>query len=131
MQSVGFDKNNTALEWFYSRFNLEAGLILGTSLILLGALILAFLVIQWLRANLLPLARPEWASFGATLIVIGCNICFSSLFISMMSMEKTIDGQLLTFSVDRAASRKESLCVEPATEATTFPHYAGENKESA
>lgn len=112
-----FDKNNTALEWFYSHFKLEGGLILGSGLVTLGAFILALLVIQWLKADLLPLPRPEWASFGATLIIIGCNICFSSLFISTMSMENRADGKPLTFTMDRAAHRIESPGIDTVTEA--------------
>jgi hypothetical protein len=112
-----FDKNNTALEWFYSHFKLEGGLVLGTGLVTLGMFILTLLVIQWLKMDLLPLPRPEWASFGATLVIIGCNICFSSLFISTMSMENRANGQLLTFTVDRAAHRTESSGVDTGTEA--------------
>jgi glycosyltransferase involved in cell wall biosynthesis len=112
-----FDKNNAALEWFYGHFKLEGGLILGAILITVGAFILTLLVIHWVQAGLLPLPRPEWASFGATLIIIGCNICFSSLFISTMSMVNPRGGQPLTFNVDRAAYRKESPDIDIVTEA--------------
>jgi hypothetical protein len=76
------------LEWFYSHFKLEGGLILGTGLITLGGFILTLLVIAWLEAEMLPLPRPEWASFAATLIIIGCGVFFSSLFISSMSIDQ-------------------------------------------
>jgi len=45
-------------------------------------------VVEWLRSSLLPLPRPEWASLGATLFIVGCSTLFSSLFISAMSMER-------------------------------------------
>jgi len=45
-------------------------------------------VIEWLRASMLPLPRPEWASLGATLFIIGASTLFSSLFISAMSMQR-------------------------------------------
>jgi glycosyltransferase involved in cell wall biosynthesis len=111
-----FDRNNAALTWFYSHFKLEGGLILGSVLVTLGAFILGLLVIYWIKAGLLPLPRPEWASFGATLIIIGCNICFSSLFISSMSMGNSADGNSVTFDVDGAAQRTQFPGIETVTE---------------
>ncbi len=83
-----FDRNNRVLASFYDRFKLETGLLAGAGLILAGAGILAALVIEWLKADLLPLPRPEWASFGATLVITGFSTIFTSLFISAMSMSK-------------------------------------------
>jgi glycosyltransferase involved in cell wall biosynthesis len=83
-----FDKDNAALEKFYQYFGLENGLALGAGLLGFGGAILVLLVIQWFKADMLPLPHPEWASFGATLIIIGCSTLFSSLFISAMSMDK-------------------------------------------
>jgi glycosyltransferase involved in cell wall biosynthesis len=87
-----FDRHNRSLEGFYRRFTLETGLLLGGGLLLVGGAVLAALVIEWLRSALLPLPRPEWASFGATLMIIGCSTLFSSLFISAMSMSRPRDG---------------------------------------
>jgi glycosyltransferase involved in cell wall biosynthesis len=84
-----FDRDNRALAAFYGRFKLEAGLALGTGILLAGMSILITLVIEWIRGNLLPLPRPEWASFGATLVILGFSTIFTSLFISAMSMSKT------------------------------------------
>lgn len=82
-----FDRSD-ALERFYRYFKLESGLALGAGLILAGGTVLAVLIGQWLRAEMLPLPHPEWASLAATLIIIGFNTLFSSLFISAMSIEK-------------------------------------------
>jgi hypothetical protein len=83
-----FDRHNRSLEQFYRRFSLETGLLLGGALLLLGGGVLAGVVIEWLRAAMLPLPHPEWASLGATLFIIGASTLFSSLFISAMSMER-------------------------------------------
>jgi hypothetical protein len=83
-----FDRQNRSLEGFYRRFRLENGLLLGAGLVGVGGGILIALVVEWLRSALLPLPHPEWASFGATLFIIGCSTLFSSLFISAMSMER-------------------------------------------
>ena len=83
-----FDRDNPALERLYSHFKLESGLALGAGLFVLGAGILAVLVSQWLNEEMLPLPHPEWASFAATLILVGCSTLFTSLFISAMSIDK-------------------------------------------
>ena len=112
-----YDKDNAALEWFYRYFKLEGGLVLGLGLMTLGILIFGFLTIQWFQANMLPLPHPEWASFAATLIIIGCNTFFSSLFISTMSMKKTEDNKLVTFATAGTANSEKSLTIDPVTEA--------------
>jgi glycosyltransferase involved in cell wall biosynthesis len=86
-----FDKDNRLLKRFYKVFNLETGLLTGVTLVFIGGSILATLLTQWIRSSLLPLPNPEWASFAATLLIIGFGTIFSSLFISAMSM-KRMDG---------------------------------------
>lgn len=83
-----FDKHNKVLRRFYKFFQLETGLLLGTVMTVAGSCILLSLLTQWLQSNLLPLPHPEWASFAATLIVMGLGTVFSSLFISAMSMKR-------------------------------------------
>jgi glycosyltransferase involved in cell wall biosynthesis len=83
-----FDRDNRALASFYRHFTLETGLLVGFGLMLVGGAILITLVAEWLRSNLLPLPHPEWVSFAATLVIIGCSTLFSSLFISTMSMSR-------------------------------------------
>jgi glycosyltransferase involved in cell wall biosynthesis len=83
-----FEERNVVLDTFYRYFKLETGLALGCSLLAVGGSILVFLIVQWLRSSLLPLPHPEWASFAASLVIIGCGTLFTSLFISAMSMSK-------------------------------------------
>jgi glycosyltransferase involved in cell wall biosynthesis len=93
-----FDRDNQMLAGFYSRFNLEMGLLLGAGLIVAGVAILATLVIEWVRSDLLPLPRPEWASFGATLVITGFSTIFTSLFISAMSMSRPAEQPRATIT---------------------------------
>lgn len=86
-----FDRDNRALASFYRRFTLETGLVLGAGLIAAGGAILVAVLAEWLRSDLLPLPHPEWASFAATLVIIGFSTLFSSLFISAMSMDRPRD----------------------------------------
>ena len=87
-----FDRDNRFLSGFYGRFKLETGLLVGLALALVGVAILAMVVVEWVRSDLLPLPHPEWASFGATLTILGLSTVFSSLFISTMSMKRP-EGQ--------------------------------------
>jgi Glycosyl transferase family 2 len=86
-----FDKDNRLLRRFYKFFSLETGLLLGGTLICIGGSILATLITQWIQSGLLPLPTPEWASFAATLLIIGFGTVFSALFISAMSMKQLGD----------------------------------------
>jgi glycosyltransferase involved in cell wall biosynthesis len=87
-----FDRDNRALAAFYGHFTLETGLLLGAGLIAGGGAILVAIIVEWLRSDLLPLPHPEWVSFAATLVIIGCSTLFSSLFISAMSISRPQDA---------------------------------------
>jgi glycosyltransferase involved in cell wall biosynthesis len=87
-----FDRDNRALATFYRHFKLETGLLLGLILIAGGGAILVATIVEWLRSDLLPLPRPEWVSFAATLVITGCSTLFSSMFISAMSMSRPQDA---------------------------------------
>ena len=84
-----FDRENKGLAAFYRRFTLETGLLAGAGLAAAGSAILGVLVVEWLRSDLLPLPQPEWVSFGATLVILGCSTIFTALFISAMSMRRS------------------------------------------
>jgi glycosyltransferase involved in cell wall biosynthesis len=87
-----FDRDNRALATFYGHFKLETGLLLGAGLIAGGSAILVAIIVEWLRSDLLPVPHPEWVSFAATLVIIGCSTLFSSLFISAMSISRPQDA---------------------------------------
>ncbi len=79
---------NRLLEAFYRIFTLEIGLCAGAVTSLLGVILLGSLLTSWWQSNFGPLAHPQLASLAATLIIIGCNMVFTSLFISAMSMKR-------------------------------------------
>jgi glycosyltransferase involved in cell wall biosynthesis len=87
-----FDPNQKFLSDFYSVFKLESGLFLGASLTLAGVIMFAIVTYKWIKSGYLPVPRPEWASLGGTMIIIGLSIIFSSIFISAMSITKGADS---------------------------------------
>lgn len=84
-----FDQDNTLLAKFYSVFTLERGLMLGSFLIIGGAVLLLSKVSQWIGSNFAPVPNLQIVSLAAAMIMVGCNILFTSLFISAMSMTPT------------------------------------------
>jgi glycosyltransferase involved in cell wall biosynthesis len=84
-----FDPENGSLAKFYDWVPLETGLLLGAALLLTGSTILGVLVWHWIESGYVPLPRPEWGSFGATLVIMGGGTIVSSLFISAMSMKRS------------------------------------------
>ena len=42
--------------------------------------------------------HPAWTSFAATLLITGCHVCFSSLFISMMSIAPQVQGVVASYA---------------------------------
>jgi glycosyltransferase involved in cell wall biosynthesis len=83
-----FDRDNQTLEGFYRLFKLETGLAVGTILILSGMGILTYFLLYWLHTELQPLPFPEWIPPAASLIIVGFNVVFTSLFVSAMSLSK-------------------------------------------
>ncbi len=90
-----FEKENTFLLGFYGLFTLEMGLILGSVMTFGGLVILAIIFAAWLRQEVLFGGNPAWMPFAATLIMIGTMTCFSSLFISAMSITRSIEPRSL------------------------------------
>ena len=88
-----FEEHNKSLNLIYKSFKMEIGLLWGALSILAGITILIILIVKWIHSQMLPLPNPEWASFGGTLVVIGFNIIFSSLFIAAMAMSREIHGK--------------------------------------
>ena len=87
-----FDRDNRALAAFYRASSWRPGCCWAPGSCCPAARILAAIVVEWVRSDLLPLPHPEWVSFAATLVIIGCSTLFSSLFISAMSMSRPQDA---------------------------------------
>lgn len=83
---------NRMLSVFYKYFTLEAGLTAGALSILSGIAITAAMVWHWFNTDFGPVTEPQYLCLGATLVLVGGNVMFTSLFISAMSMTRPNNG---------------------------------------
>jgi glycosyltransferase involved in cell wall biosynthesis len=74
--------------WLLKYFNLERGIILGGLVFLIGLLINATILYQWVMADFGALFRIRDAILAMTLMVLGAQISFSSLFLSILGIKK-------------------------------------------
>ena len=89
--SEEFDQEDQLLLRFYRLFKLETGLVLGLALFAIGVLIDAGILWRWVAQGFGPLYAHKAAVFAATLMGVGVQTVFSSFFISLMSLRKSLD----------------------------------------
>jgi glycosyltransferase involved in cell wall biosynthesis len=78
--------------WFdrmRARFRLEHGLLLGGSIVGVGAIIGLFIGITWINRGFGRLADEQLAVFAATLVICGVQIFFSSFLLSILGLRRT------------------------------------------
>jgi glycosyltransferase involved in cell wall biosynthesis len=79
--------------WFdrmRARFRLEHGLLLGAVVAVVGLAIALYVVVKWADSDFGGLAEVGPALLGATLIVIGLQIFFSSFLISIIGLRRSV-----------------------------------------
>jgi len=77
--------------WFdrmRQRLRLEHGLLLGGAVIAVGVLICAIIIAQWIGAGAGALSEERLAVLGATLIIVGVQIFFSSFLLSILGLRR-------------------------------------------
>jgi hypothetical protein len=77
--------------WFdraRERLSLEHGLILGGAVALSGVTAIAVILLDWLARGLGSLSQERVAIVAATLVVVGVQIVFSSLLISILGLRR-------------------------------------------
>jgi len=77
--------------WFErmrARFRLEHGLALGGGVALVGVVIAAVIVVQWIGRGFGALAEERLAVFAATLIIVGIQVFFSSFLLSILGLRR-------------------------------------------
>ncbi len=77
--------------WFdrmRARFRLEHGLLLGGVVALVGFICLLVIGIDWINSGFGALGEEKLAVIGATLIIIGIQIFFSSFLLSILGLRR-------------------------------------------
>jgi glycosyltransferase involved in cell wall biosynthesis len=71
-----------------TRYRLEHGLLLGGATVLAGAALCGWILIDWLRRGLGALGDDKLAVLGATLVIIGVQIFFTSFLLSILGLRR-------------------------------------------
>jgi hypothetical protein len=71
-----------------ARYRLEHGLLLGGATGLAGAMLCGWILIDWLRRGLGALGDDKLAILGATLVIIGVQIFFTSFLLSILGLRR-------------------------------------------
>ncbi len=77
--------------WFdraRERLRLEHGLMLGSAVALLGAAMIAVIVLDWIGRGFGSLSQERVAIFAASLLVIGIQIVFCSFLLSILGLRR-------------------------------------------
>ncbi len=77
--------------WFdrmRARFRLEHGLLLGGGVALVGIVCVGVILIDWINSGFGALGQEKLAVVGATLIIIGIQIFFSSFLLSILGLRR-------------------------------------------
>jgi glycosyltransferase involved in cell wall biosynthesis len=74
---------------FRSRLRLEQGLMTGTLIAVAGLAVVAVVVVRWIDLGFGPLAEEKLALAGATLVIIGVQVFFTSFLLSILGLGRT------------------------------------------
>lgn len=87
----GLDKSDKVTEWLLKYNTLERGMVLGLMIFLSGAIIGLYIFSIWIRSGFEELSEVKSAVVASTFGIIGIQMIFSSLFISVLLLGKRED----------------------------------------
>ncbi len=76
---------------FRSRFRLEHGLMLGSLIAVAGLAVVVVVVVRWVDRGFGPLSEERLALVGATLVIIGVQVFFTSFLLSILGLRRTAE----------------------------------------
>jgi glycosyltransferase involved in cell wall biosynthesis len=77
--------------WFdrmRSRYRLEHGLLLGGGIALLGLIVAAVIVVEWIDRGFGSLGEERLAILALTLVIVGIQVFFSSFLLSILGLRR-------------------------------------------
>ncbi|GAC1508595.1 MAG: hypothetical protein NVS2B16_05670 [Chloroflexota bacterium] len=81
-----FAPDDRMIQWFYRYFSLEAWMLMGFAVFLIGAGIDGAIFITWIRHSFHGLFAVRPALLSLTLMVIGLQLVFSSFLLSILNI---------------------------------------------
>jgi glycosyltransferase involved in cell wall biosynthesis len=78
--------------WFdrmRAKYRLEHGLVLGGITFLVGLLLGAYVIGEWIAAGAGELSEERLAVFGATVMIVGVQVFFASFLLSILGLRRT------------------------------------------
>lgn len=81
-----FAPDDRMIQWFYRYFSLEAWMLVGLGVFVIGALIDAAIFVTWTQHNFHGLFAVRPALLALTLMVIGLQLVFSSFLLSILNI---------------------------------------------
>jgi glycosyltransferase involved in cell wall biosynthesis len=81
-----FAPDDTLIQWFYRYFSLEAWLLVGFAIFLVGFGIDGTIFLTWIHQNFRDVFAVREALLALTLMVIGLQIMFSSFLLSILNI---------------------------------------------
>jgi glycosyltransferase involved in cell wall biosynthesis len=82
-------ENDAWFERMRPRFRLEHGLLAGAALILAGLVLGGVIIGQWIASGGGALSQTRLALLGATLVIVGIQIFFSSFLLSILGLRRS------------------------------------------
>jgi glycosyltransferase involved in cell wall biosynthesis len=82
-----FLNEDKILSFIWRHFKLEKGILIGVSLLTFGFVFNLLIFNEWVMKHFGPLERVREAILGATFLIIGIQVVFSSFFLHMLGMK--------------------------------------------
>jgi glycosyltransferase involved in cell wall biosynthesis len=76
---------------FRSRLRLEHGLMMGSLIAVVGLAVVAVVVVRWIQRGFGPLSEEGLALAGATLVIIGVQVFFTSFLLSILGLHRAAE----------------------------------------
>jgi glycosyltransferase involved in cell wall biosynthesis len=86
-----FGDSDPWLDRYFRRIRLEHGLLFGLALLGGGVVIVGLIVARWIDSGLGSLAEERAAILGATLVIVGVQIFFTSFMLSLIGLRRRPD----------------------------------------